>query len=92
VVDIEFDPDKDRRNVEKHGISLARAVDFEILTFIEDTRFDYGETRYRAWGLLDGVYHALAFTMRSDRIRIIMLRRAREKEIRRHVANRSEDQ
>jgi hypothetical protein len=25
---IEFDPDKDRGNVRKHGISLARAVDF----------------------------------------------------------------
>jgi uncharacterized DUF497 family protein len=91
VVEIEFDPDKDRRNVEKHGISLARAVDFEILTFIEDARFDYGETRYRAWGLLDGVHHALAFTMRDGRIRVITLRRAHQKEIRRHVADRSED-
>ncbi|WP_306025710.1 BrnT family toxin [Oceaniradius stylonematis] len=88
-MEIEFDPEKDRRNLEKRDISLARAVDFEILAFIEDTRFDYGETRYRAWGLLDGVYHALAFTMRGDRARVIMLRRAHEKEIGRYVASRS---
>lgn len=85
-MEIEFDPDKERRNVAKHGLSLSRAADFEILAFVEDDRRDYGERRYRAWGVIDGVFHALAFTMRGDRIRVITLRRAREKEVRRHVA------
>ena len=29
-MEIEFDPDKDDANIQKHGISLARAVEFEI--------------------------------------------------------------
>jgi len=51
---IEFDADKDQANIAKHGISLARAADLEILAFIADDRSDYGEVRYRAWGLIDG--------------------------------------
>jgi len=47
---IEFDPAKDEANIAKHGVSLARAADLEILAFIEDDRTDYGEVRYRAWG------------------------------------------
>ena len=47
---IDFDPAKDKANLAKHGISLSRAVDFEILAFLEDGRSDYGEIRYRAWG------------------------------------------
>lgn len=72
---IEFDSDKDARNIAKHGISLARAADMRILNFIEDDRNAYGETRYRAWGLIDGSPHCLAFTYRDGRIRAISLRR-----------------
>lgn len=50
----EFDPAKDEVNIAKHGVSLARAVDLEILAFIEDDRTDYGEVRYRAWRLIGG--------------------------------------
>ena len=35
-MEIEFDPAKDEANLAKHGISLARAVDFEIIAFRED--------------------------------------------------------
>ena len=84
-MDIEFDPDKDAANTAKHRISLGRAVDCEILHYQADDRHDYGETRYRAWGLLDGAYHAMAFTFRDGVVRVIMLRRAHEKEIDRYV-------
>ena len=53
---IEFDAAKDRENIAKHGISLARAEEMEILSFTEDERKDYGEVRYRAWGLIDEGY------------------------------------
>ncbi len=82
---IEFDPAKDEGNIAKHGVSLSRASDFEILHYVEDDRTDYGETRYRAWGLLDDKWHCLAFTVRNGRIRAISLRRASTKEIERHV-------
>lgn len=84
-MEIEFDPAKDEANVEKHGVSLSRAADFEILAFVVDDRSEYGEVRYRAWGLIDGRAHCLAFTDRNGRIRAISLRRAHQKEMRRHV-------
>lgn len=82
---IEFDPAKDEINIAKHGVSLARAADLEILAFIEDDRNDYGETRYRAWGLIDGLAHCLAFTDRNGRLRAISLRRAHKKEMDRYA-------
>lgn len=80
---IEFDPAKDEANIAKHGVSLARAADLEILARVSDTRFD--EPRYRAYGLIDGVAHCLAYTIRNGAVRAISLRRAHLKEIRRYV-------
>ena len=87
---IDFDPAKDAANREKHGVSLSRAVDFEILAFLEDDRKDYGEVRYRAWGLLDGQAHSLIFTERDGALRAISLRRAHKKEMDRYVPPVSE--
>jgi uncharacterized DUF497 family protein len=81
---IEFDPIKDATNIAKHQISLARASDFEMLAVQPDTRFDYGEERYRAWGLIDGVAFCLAFTTRGGKVRAISLRRAHAKEMKRY--------
>ncbi len=84
-MEIEFDPAKDAANIEKHGISLARAADFTSLDVKLDTSFDYGEERYRAWGLIDGEVYCFAFTTRGDRVRAISLRRAHDKEFKRNV-------
>jgi uncharacterized protein len=85
-MEIEFDPAKDAANLEKHGIALSRAGDLDIVAFIADDRNEYGETRYRAWGLIDGVPHCLAFTYREGHLRAISLRRAHQKECKRYVA------
>lgn len=82
---IEFDPDKDAINIAKHGVSLARAIDLEIIAAKQDERFDYGEMRFRAWGLIDDEAYCLAFTTRDNRVRAISLRRAHEKEMKRHA-------
>ena len=87
-MNIQFDEAKNRENIAKHGISLDRAGDMEVLSFIEDDRKDYGETRYRAWGLIDGLYYCLAFTYRLGDLRAISLRRAHDKEISRYVPDR----
>lgn len=84
-MDIEFDPKKDADNIVKHGVSLARAADLEIRAFIADDRNEYGETRYRAWGFIDGKAYCLAFTYRGDRVRVISLRRAHKEEIDRYA-------
>jgi uncharacterized DUF497 family protein len=80
-MEIEFDPAKDQSNIAKHGISLARGAELEIIAFVEDDRNAYGEVRYRAWGWLDGKYHYMAFTSRNGVMRAISLRRAHRKEI-----------
>ena len=80
-----FDPVKDAENIRRHGISLSRYVDLEVLAFLADDRFTYGESRFRAWGLIDGLAHCLAYTVRDGIVRPISLRRAHAKEMRRHV-------
>jgi uncharacterized DUF497 family protein len=83
-MEIEFDPDKDAANFEKHGISLRRAVDMTILAAIGDDRFS-NEIRFRAYGLIEGDAYCLAYTVRNGNIRPISLRRAHKKEIGRYV-------
>lgn len=84
-VEFEFDPAKDAANIAKHGVSLSHASQMSIDTVIADRRSNYGEERFNAFGMIDGVTYCLTFTYRSDRIRVISLRRARRKEYRRHV-------
>ena len=85
-MDIEFDPAKDAQNIAKHGLSLADAAAFELASarVTIDDRFDYGETRYRAFGRVEGQGSCLVFTWEPGKIRVISFRRAREKEMRRY--------
>lgn len=84
-MNIEFDSNKDAANLAKHGISLARSADLDVRAAIEDDRFSYGETRFRAFGFIDGVAYCLAYTVRGDVIRPISLRRAHAKEMKRYA-------
>jgi uncharacterized DUF497 family protein len=82
-MEIEFDPAKDRANVAKHGISLARAAELEVLAFVRVER--QGESRIQALGILDGEYYSLTFVFRPNVLRAVTLRRAHRKEIEGHV-------
>jgi len=82
-MDVEFDPAKDATNIGKHGISLARFIELEVMAVIDDDRFD--EPRLRLYGRIDGIWHCAAVTVRKRAFRVISLRRAHAKEIRRHV-------
>ncbi len=82
---IEFDIAKDKSNIDKHGISLNKAAKIEMLAVLRDERIDYGEERFRAWGLIEGVAHCLAFATRDNKVRAISLRRAHKKEMKRYV-------
>jgi uncharacterized DUF497 family protein len=57
----------------------------KVFAIVGDDRFDYGEPRYRAYGLIDGVSYCLVFTVRNQRYRPISLRRAHAKEMKRHA-------
>ena len=84
---IEFGPGKDAANIAKHGVSLsvAREMVLDDALIIADTRFDYGEERFKAYGLIGDTLHAMTFTLRGDDIRVISLRRARPKEVKRYT-------
>ena len=81
----DVDPAKEAINVSKHGISLARWIDLDVFAIVGDNRFEYGEPRYRAYGVIDGVSYCLVFTVRNEQYRPISLRRAHAKEMRRYA-------
>ena len=89
----EFDAAKDRSNREKHGLSLGLAFelawDAALLWF--DDRKDYGETRILALAPKTGVLYVVAFVDRADVRRIISLRRANRREVKRYVQVFEED-
>ena len=80
---IVFDPEKDKLNVLKHGISLARAGELEVMGYSRQRRGS--EPRSRLYGLLDGQWYCLIYTMRANAVRAISLRRAHEDEVLRYV-------
>ena len=83
---VEFDPNKDSANRQKHGLSQADAerMDMENAAVIADDRHSYGELRFRAYGLVEGRLHMLAFTMRGGILRAISFRKANSREVNRH--------
>jgi uncharacterized DUF497 family protein len=84
AAEFEFDPDKDRANIEKHGVSLSLAAELEPLAYVEDERFD--EPRFRLYGSVGGMAYCVAGTLRQGKVRVISMRRAHAKEMKRYVA------
>jgi uncharacterized DUF497 family protein len=79
---IEFDPDKNTRNIRMRGISLGRAAAL-LEGFVvdqRDERRDYGETRVVAIGEIDGREFVCVYTLRGEVYRVISLRPAKRKE------------
>lgn len=78
----EWDESKRRLNLLKHGVAFAGVEGFDWGTVLirPDTRREYGEPRYVAFGVMNGRLHALIFTPRGGRIRIIGLRKANGRE------------
>ena len=84
-MDTTFDPAKNEANIAKHGLSLADVADFDTFpAILEDDRLDYGETRYLAFGRVDGEGRCLVFALRGTTVHAISYRRAHAKEMRRY--------
>lgn len=85
---IDFDPDKNAKNIMERSLSFERAAefDFETAQFTIDNRRDYGETRYRALGFIDHRLHALVFVEIVGGIRVISFRKANKREVKRYEA------
>jgi hypothetical protein len=82
-----WDEGKNRRNVELHGISFEDAKRIFEGPTVEraDDRFDYGETRVYAIGLVNGLEITVIYSDReNDERRIISAWRAEPHERRRY--------
>jgi uncharacterized DUF497 family protein len=81
-----FDPAKDKINRTKHGVSLALA---EVLfagphISMADDRFEYGEVREVAFGLVNDRLFACVYVDGDDERRVISLRKATKPEVKRY--------
>lgn len=81
-----FDTAKDTTNQAKHGVSLALA---EALfagphVSVSDDRFDYGEMREVAFGLINGRLFVCVYVDRGAQRRVISLRKANRREVKRY--------
>lgn len=89
---IEFDPDKNQRNIQQRSLSFELAADFEWDSALiwQDTRFDYGEERFNALGFVHHRLHCLTFKLILGGIRVISFRKANTREIK-HYENQQAD-
>ena len=86
---IVYDPDKNERNAAKHGVALEEAahLDWDTLWATEDRRSEYGEPRMIGYALMGDRLYCVVYTDRGSQRRIISLRKANNREIRRYAGN-----
>jgi len=80
-MEFDFDPEKSRTNLAKHGIDFEHAQQLwsDSSLLILPSRFLH-EARYLAIGRIDGRFWTTVFTERSNVIRLISVRRSRTEE------------
>ena len=81
-VNFEWDEEKRRSNLQKHGTDFGdcEAVFGGLTVTVLDDRTSYGEARFITFGLLSGRVIAIAHTEMDDTIRVISMRKANRRE------------
>jgi len=82
-MEFEWDENKNKSNLEKHGIDFNDAKEVfkdENSKLSQDLRKDYGEIRWRIIGKIYGSIISVIYTMRNKAVRIISARKASRKE------------
>jgi uncharacterized protein len=89
LVEISFDPAKSERNETDRNLpfTLVEQLDWSGAIIEEDVRKNYGERRYRVLGLIGDRLHTIVFTPRADKVHVISLRKANQREVKRYVEN-----
>lgn len=87
-MDYRWDGAKRAANLAKHGVDFAEAEGFDWSAALvrADLRADYGEVRLVAVAPIGDRLHVLVFTIRRRGLRVISLRRASAKELKRYEA------
>ena len=83
---IDFDPNKSARNEKERNLPFSAVEQFawETAVYTEDTRCDYPEQRFVALGLINSRVHVVCFTPIHGGIRVISLRKANAREVKRY--------
>ncbi len=82
IVEISFDPDKRAKTLRERGLDFFDAPEVlygRAVSWVDD-RFDYGEERWLAVGLLRGRMVVIVFMNRPAGPHIISMRKANERE------------
>lgn len=81
-MDFEWDSGKRLANLRKHGLDFEHAVEVfsGYVVTLPDLRFEYGEQRFKSFGLSGDKVVVIAHTPRKGRTRIISMRPANGKE------------
>jgi uncharacterized protein len=81
-VEFEFDEAKSRANKDKHGIDFVEAQELWLdEMFVEIPARTEDEPRFVVVGMISGKHWSSVMTYRSDRVRLISVRRARDEEV-----------
>lgn len=86
-MEFEWDDAKAESNLRKHGVAFedARAVFGDERVIVRtDNRWNYGELRLEALGMVDARLHVVVFTFREETCRIISARKANKREQKRY--------
>jgi len=80
---ITFDHIKNAKNITERGLpfGMVSELDWSQAVILEDNRRDYGERRFRAFGVIDGRLYAVVFTPRGEDLHIISFRKANPREV-----------
>ncbi len=86
---LDFDPVKNLNNLHKHGypLSLARHLYWELALIWSDLRKPYLENRMSALVPMGDTLFFVAFVDRGSVRRVISLRQANSREVKRYVEN-----
>lgn len=79
-MEFEYDPDKSRKNKEKHGIDFEEAKELWKTDYLELPAESRGEERFLVIGKILAKFWSAVITYREAVIRLISVRRSREKE------------
>jgi hypothetical protein len=83
----DWDEAKRKINLREHKIDFTAVYrfDWQAAYILVDDREDYGELREVAIGFIDPALYVLTFTRRGEQIRIISLRKADRRDVKRYV-------
>ncbi len=86
-MEIKYDINKSKKNIKERGLSFDLAKDFNLDTAFtwQDLRYDYdGEIRFISIGYIGTRLYNLVFTPRGKVLRVISLRKANPREVKKY--------